>query len=547
MSYLPTTMTAGSSAKHTMMRGMSTSQQHKHAPTSRPTSPASVGSTDSADSAHSDADQGDMPHKEPNNTNNMRCRRFMDLFGVFDVDVLSMDVYPRDEVAFHTMHTSYALSMDTSGDNEHHHPTKRSCADLAHARLFGRRTSVPLTQGPSYTSPGCVRELAGNNNNSSTPHLQQLPQQQQQRHHEQSRLALAELTVLAQEHSLLCKAPQGTTQHNDTLHAISRLQAIRQQEQQQRKKSTRFAGYSYSSSFGAVASVHHTTLRHLGRQRQLDEHVIPASLVPVPCGRPLNMPTTPPQSNAAAATRLGYQQDPQQQQHQHPHEGHVVSRGKGVRGVGRQRSDSTASTASTFSSASVASDASMSASSSPASSPSVSNSTSPSPGAMAKGKSAKRAKVAKLRAREPKRVPSSSHHHTHHKRSRSSKPVSPARGKRTLKHRSRSSSSSSSSSSCSSSSSSSPSIARVRPLMVDPSGNGCICCGITSTPMWRDGPNDARLCNACGIRWQKYGVHCTKCSYIPRKIEKAKGFCPRCKTTLPPPVATRRRLNGKVY
>eukprot|EP01147_Barroeca_monosierra_P006440 gene6440-9333_t len=65
------------------------------------------------------------------------------------------------------------------------------------------------------------------------------------------------------------------------------------------------------------------------------------------------------------------------------------------------------------------------------------------------------------------------------------------------------------------------------------------------TPMWRDGPKTNRLCNACGIRWQKYGVICAKCSYIPRKAEKCQGICPHCQIPLPLAAPTRRRLSSK--
>lgn len=46
----------------------------------------------------------------------------------------------------------------------------------------------------------------------------------------------------------------------------------------------------------------------------------------------------------------------------------------------------------------------------------------------------------------------------------------------------------------------------------------CVCCMATSTPMWRDGRDGQRLCNACGIRWQKYGVSCHQCSVSYRHL-----------------------------
>ena len=73
------------------------------------------------------------------------------------------------------------------------------------------------------------------------------------------------------------------------------------------------------------------------------------------------------------------------------------------------------------------------------------------------------------------------------------------------------------------------------------SGKVCSCCQATSTPMWREGPDSLRLCNACGIRWQKYGLCCTSCQYIPRKQEKDLTDCPRCDRKFPPAIMTRRR------
>eukprot|EP00047_Mylnosiga_fluctuans_P001661 m.221330 g.221330 ORF g.221330 m.221330 type:complete len:257 (+) comp10562_c0_seq1:259-1029(+) len=69
----------------------------------------------------------------------------------------------------------------------------------------------------------------------------------------------------------------------------------------------------------------------------------------------------------------------------------------------------------------------------------------------------------------------------------------------------------------------------------------CACCGCNNTPMWRDGRDGQRLCNACGIRWQKYGVCCANCHYVPRKLENSSGACRRCSAPLPPPMPTRRR------
>lgn len=71
----------------------------------------------------------------------------------------------------------------------------------------------------------------------------------------------------------------------------------------------------------------------------------------------------------------------------------------------------------------------------------------------------------------------------------------------------------------------------------------CACCDCSTTPLWREGRNGVRLCNACGIRWVKYGIACETCNYVPRKHEAKNINCPRCPGNfLPPePLALRRR------
>lgn len=81
-------------------------------------------------------------------------------------------------------------------------------------------------------------------------------------------------------------------------------------------------------------------------------------------------------------------------------------------------------------------------------------------------------------------------------------------------------------------------------LTLSPDNKKCACCGCGNTPMWRDGRDGQRLCNACGIRWQKYGVCCAVCHYVPRKLENNLGACKRCQAALPPPVPTRRRSSS---
>ena len=63
------------------------------------------------------------------------------------------------------------------------------------------------------------------------------------------------------------------------------------------------------------------------------------------------------------------------------------------------------------------------------------------------------------------------------------------------------------------------------------SAEGCRCssCGITVTPYWRDGwADNVMLCNACGLRFQKFAQRCRKCHYIPRKEDNVAHVCPQC-------------------
>eukprot|EP00042_Codosiga_hollandica_P028977 m.156582 g.156582 ORF g.156582 m.156582 type:complete len:316 (+) comp52930_c0_seq14:278-1225(+) len=66
-----------------------------------------------------------------------------------------------------------------------------------------------------------------------------------------------------------------------------------------------------------------------------------------------------------------------------------------------------------------------------------------------------------------------------------------------------------------------------------------------STPLWRDIGKEAPLCNACGIRYKKYGLVCDSCFYVPCKSERAKGVCPRCTAVFPEPVNCRFPLKGR--
>lgn len=60
---------------------------------------------------------------------------------------------------------------------------------------------------------------------------------------------------------------------------------------------------------------------------------------------------------------------------------------------------------------------------------------------------------------------------------------------------------------------------------------GCMCtsCGSTVTPYWRDGwAPDVMLCNACGLRFQKFARRCPACVYIPRKEDSLGDRCVKC-------------------
>lgn len=63
----------------------------------------------------------------------------------------------------------------------------------------------------------------------------------------------------------------------------------------------------------------------------------------------------------------------------------------------------------------------------------------------------------------------------------------------------------------------------------------CACCHCTNTPLWRDIGAEMPLCNACGIRWKKYGLVCAVCQYVPCKQERDDKNCKRCGAMLPAP------------
>ncbi|XP_072005577.1 GATA-type zinc finger protein 1 isoform X1 [Engystomops pustulosus] len=49
----------------------------------------------------------------------------------------------------------------------------------------------------------------------------------------------------------------------------------------------------------------------------------------------------------------------------------------------------------------------------------------------------------------------------------------------------------------------------------------CASCKTQKTPLWRDAEDGTPLCNACGIRYKKYGLRCGQCWNIPKKDGKS--------------------------
>ncbi|GAB1602441.1 GATA-type zinc finger protein 1 [Argonauta hians] len=60
----------------------------------------------------------------------------------------------------------------------------------------------------------------------------------------------------------------------------------------------------------------------------------------------------------------------------------------------------------------------------------------------------------------------------------------------------------------------------------------CESCNTRKTPLWRDAEDGTPLCNACGIRYKKYRVRCSKCWHIPKKDDKTYPKCVRCNSML---------------
>ncbi|XP_023501211.1 GATA-type zinc finger protein 1 [Equus caballus] len=62
----------------------------------------------------------------------------------------------------------------------------------------------------------------------------------------------------------------------------------------------------------------------------------------------------------------------------------------------------------------------------------------------------------------------------------------------------------------------------------------CASCRTQRTPLWRDAEDGTPLCNACGIRYKKYGTRCASCWLVPRKNVQPKRLCGRCGVSLSP-------------
>ncbi|XP_054395618.2 GATA-type zinc finger protein 1 [Pongo abelii] len=62
----------------------------------------------------------------------------------------------------------------------------------------------------------------------------------------------------------------------------------------------------------------------------------------------------------------------------------------------------------------------------------------------------------------------------------------------------------------------------------------CASCRTQRTPLWRDAEDGTPLCNACGIRYKKYGTRCSRCWLVPRKNVQPKRLCGRCGVSLDP-------------
>ncbi|KFO28748.1 GATA-type zinc finger protein 1 [Fukomys damarensis] len=67
-----------------------------------------------------------------------------------------------------------------------------------------------------------------------------------------------------------------------------------------------------------------------------------------------------------------------------------------------------------------------------------------------------------------------------------------------------------------------------------PGPRRCASCRTQRTPLWRDAEDGTPLCNACGIRYKKYGTRCYSCWLVPRKTVQPKKLCGRCGVSMGP-------------
>ncbi|XP_051011930.1 GATA-type zinc finger protein 1 [Acomys russatus] len=84
--------------------------------------------------------------------------------------------------------------------------------------------------------------------------------------------------------------------------------------------------------------------------------------------------------------------------------------------------------------------------------------------------------------------------------------------------------------------------------LVSPGGNEalgprrCASCRTQRTPLWRDAEDGTPLCNACGIRYKKYGTRCSSCWLVPRKSIQPKTLCGRCGVSQDPQLGPTQEL-----
>ncbi|KAE8619819.1 hypothetical protein XENTR_v10009986 [Xenopus tropicalis] len=75
-----------------------------------------------------------------------------------------------------------------------------------------------------------------------------------------------------------------------------------------------------------------------------------------------------------------------------------------------------------------------------------------------------------------------------------------------------------------------------QPSVLTKQSKRCASCKTQKTPLWRDAEDGTPLCNACGIRYKKYGVRCSDCWTIPKKDGKTYSRYCGCGGTFRAPV-----------